>query len=122
MELTPESISQLGLAFFGLTSDIAPQARAALFKQIHEIVFHGKGGYDWNTIYNMPTWLRKFTFTQIQNFYKEEEEDMKNKGKGGSQTVVGTDGQIKAPEFLQKNNPQDPTPTPFPTKRPVSYK
>lgn len=112
----------MGSTFFGLTSDIAPQARAALFKQIHEIVFHGKGGYDWNTIYNMPIWLRKFTFTQIQNFYKEEEEAIKNKGKGGNQTVIGTDGHIKAPEFMQKNNEQKPNPQPFPTKRPVSYK
>jgi hypothetical protein len=108
-----ESISQLGLAFFGLTSDIASQARAALFKQIHEMVFHGKGGYDWNTIYNMPIWLRKFTFIQIQNFYKEEEEAIKNKGKKGSQTVINSEGQVKAPEFMQKpNNPSTPTTIP----------
>jgi hypothetical protein len=122
MELTLESISQLGLVFFGLTSDASPQARAALFKQIHEIVFHGKGGYDWNTIYNMPIWLRKFTFTQIQNFYKEEEEAIKNKGKKGSQTVINSEGQVKAPEFLQKSQEQRTTPKPFPTKKPVSYK
>ena len=122
MELTLESISQLGLVFFGLTSDVAPQARAALFKQIHEMVFHGKGGYDWNTIYNMPIWLRKFTFTQIQNFYKEEEEAIKNKGKKGSQTVINSEGQVKAPEFLQKSQEQRTTPKPFPTKKPVSYK
>ena len=92
----------MGLAFFGLTFDIAAQARAALFKQIHEIVFHGKGGYDWNTIYNMPIWLRKFTFTQIQNYYKEEEEAIKNKGKKGNQTVINSDGTVKTPELLKK--------------------
>ena len=122
MGLMIESISQLGSAFFGLTSDIAPEARAALFKQIHEMVFHGKGGYDWNTIYNMPIWLRKFTFTQIQNFYKEEEEAIKNKGKKGSQTVISSDGQVKAPEFLQKAQEQHNAPPQSPTKRPVSYK
>ena len=36
-----------------------------LFTQIHEIIFHGKGGYDWNTVYSMPIWLRKFTFFKI---------------------------------------------------------
>lgn len=46
---------------------------------IHEIVFHGKGGYDWNTVYNMPIWLRKFTFEKIKEFYdKEREEAEKN--------------------------------------------
>jgi hypothetical protein len=98
-----ESISQLGLAFFGLTYEIAPQARAAIFTQIHEIVFHGKGGYDWNTIYNMPIWLRRFTFSKIQDFYTEEKESLENKGKGGGgKTVINSDGTIKAPELLQK--------------------
>ncbi len=112
----------MGLAFFGLTFDVAAQARAALFKQIHEIVFHGKGGYDWNTIYNMPLWLRKFTFIQIQNYYKEEKEALENKGKKDNQTVINSDGTIKTPELLQKaasNTPQKFTPPP---KRPVSYK
>ena len=43
----------------------------SLFKQIHEIVFHGNGGFDWNTIYNMPIWLRKYTFSQIQKHYED---------------------------------------------------
>jgi len=109
-----ESIFQLGSAFFGLTSDNAPQARATLFKQIHEIVFYGKGGYDWNTIYNMPIWLRRFTFIEIQNFYKEEKESIENKSSSGKgkQTVVNSDGTIKAPELLQKA---------YNTKKPVKY-
>ena len=58
-----ESISQLGLAFFGLTIDLAKR---------HQICFHGKGGYDWNTIYNLPIYLRKFIFNEIREFYEEE--------------------------------------------------
>ena len=96
----------MGLAFFGLTYDIAPQARAAIFTQIHEIVFHGKGGYDWHTVYNMPIWLRRFTFNQIQKHYNEEKEAIENKGKNnsGKQTVINADGTIKAPELMQKAN------------------
>jgi len=97
-----ESISQLGLAFFGLTSDIAPQARAAIFTQIHQIVFHGKGGYDWHTVYNMPIWLRKFTFKQIADFYEEEKQASEGKSSsGGNKTVVNSDGTINTPEFMQ---------------------
>lgn len=108
-----ESAFLLGLSFFGLTSDNAPQARAALFKQIHEIVFYGKGGYDWNTVYNMPIWLRKFTFTQIQNYYKEEKESIEKKSNsGGKQTVINADGTIN------KNN----TPKSLPNvKKPIKY-
>ena len=75
---TTESISQLGLAFFGLTSNTAPEFRLAIFKQIHEIVFHGQGGYDWDTVYNMPLWLRRFTFNEIRTYYEQQNESAKN--------------------------------------------
>lgn len=103
----------MGLSFFGLTYDIAPQARANLFKQIHEIVFHGNGGYDWNTIYNMPIWLRKYTFNEIKNHYEEINNAAEGKQNGGGkQTVIDSDGKVKIPELLQnvKNS-----------KKPVKY-
>ena len=53
--------------------------------QIHEIVFHGKGGFDWGTVYNMPVWLRNFTFNKIKLFYDEQkraEEEAMDKAKG----------------------------------------
>ena len=43
--------------------------RASTFKQIHEIVFHGKGGYDWYTVYTMPNWLRRYTFHELKKYY-----------------------------------------------------
>lgn len=91
-----ESISRLGLGFFGLTSNSASIARSNLFTQIHEIVFHGKGGYDWNTIYNMPRWLRQFTFNKINEFYQKEAEASENASKGGSNksTLVNPDGTL----------------------------
>jgi len=110
-----ESIFQLGLTFFGLTSDIAPQARAALFKQIHEIVFHGKGGYDWNTVYNMPIWLRRFTFNELQKFYKEENEQSENNQnkQSGRKTLIDSTGKINTPDFLQASQGH---------KRPTKFK
>lgn len=58
------------LTFFGLTSG----HRFALFSEINEIVFHGKGGYNWDTVYEMPIWLRKFTFNKLKEFYDKEQE------------------------------------------------
>jgi hypothetical protein len=49
-----------------------------MFAQIHDIVFHGNGGFDWDTIYNMPIWLRRFTFNKIkEHFEKQNEENEK---------------------------------------------
>ena len=72
----------MGLAFFGLTLDTASQNRSNLFTQIHQIVFHGNGGYDWHTVYNMPIWLRRFTFNEIKKHYEEENEAIQNQSKG----------------------------------------
>ena len=62
--------------------------RPILFKQIHEIVFHGNGGYDWDTVYNMPLWLRRTTFNLMKEHYDKEAEEnekynnmVKNNGK-----------------------------------------
>jgi hypothetical protein len=68
---------QLVLTFFGLT----PTYRVNLFSQIHEIVFHGKGGYDWDTVYKMPIWLRTFTFNKMKDFFEKEQEQMDEKNK-----------------------------------------
>ena len=100
------SQSQLGLTFFGLTLDIAPHFRLNLFKQIHDIIFHGKGGYDWPTIYNMPIWLRKFTFKQIKDFYEDEKKQMEDAKQGGSQTLIDSEGKVKSPEFLKGVKPK----------------
>lgn len=46
-----------------------------MFSQIHEIVFYGNGGYDWGTIYNMPIWLRKFTYEKLKKHYEDKKEE-----------------------------------------------
>ena len=63
-------ICLLASRFFGLTQT----DRIGIFTQIHEIVFHGNGGYDWHTVYNMPIWLRKFTFNSLKEHYTPKEE------------------------------------------------
>jgi len=79
------SLFQLDLAFFGLTSEVIPHLRASLFHQIHEIVFHGQGGYNWDTVYNMPVWLRKYTFNKMKEYYdkqnQQQNEDLATQSK-----------------------------------------
>ena len=91
-----ESIYQLGLSFFGLTSSTASITRANLFTQIHDIVFHGKGGYDWDTIYNMPRWLRLFTYNKIKEFYDKENEtnEKSSSNNGNKSTLIDSSGNV----------------------------
>ena len=62
-------------------------------------MFHGKGGYDYYTVYNMPVWLRKFTFKQIADFYEEKNAAQKNEMSAGKTSLVGEDGKVNAPAF-----------------------
>ncbi len=85
--------------FFSLTHNEAATYRHNLFTQIHEIVFHGNGGYDWHTVYNMPIWLRNFTFKKIQDHF-----EAKNKASQGT----STNDMNRAKEILQQAQRNDP--------------
>ena len=98
--------SPLDLTFFGLTLGNASQYRINIFNIIHEIVFNGKGGYDWHTVYNMPIWLRKFTFKKLKSFYEEKDLAQKKAAKGNNTQI-------------DLNNPQSSVPPK--TIQPPSY-
>jgi len=69
-----------------------------VFKEIHEIVLHGKGGYDWSTVYNMPLWLRKYTFHEIKQFY-EKESDAASGVSGDQTSLIDNKGNINKQQF-----------------------
>ena len=69
------------------------------------MIFHSKGGYDFYTVYNMPIWLRKFTFSEIDNYYKEESASMKSAQSNteGIKNMVDGNGKINTPAFAQES-------------------
>jgi hypothetical protein len=97
----------LVLTFFGLTINEAPQVRLGLFSVINQIVFHGKGGYDFNTIYNMPIWLRKFTYSEIKKFYDDEKKAHENASNGGkgAKNLINAEGTVNVPAFSEASKP-----------------
>ena len=92
----------MGLAFFGLNKHNISQSRINLFRQIHEIVYHGNGGYDWQTVYNMPIWLRRFTFQEIVDYVEKQNNPNDSSSDGGNKTVIDTDGKVQLPDVLQQ--------------------
>jgi len=85
----------LELAFFGLTPESASKFRINLFKQIHEIVFYGRGGYQWEEVYNFPIWLRRLTHNFIVEYTEKENEAQKSaasqaKSKSGKSSSTTT--------------------------------
>ena len=72
MALRRKSPSLLLSAFFGLNLDTIAEERMSLFTQLHEICFWGQGGYDFETIYNLPIWLRNFIFSRMKKHYEKD--------------------------------------------------
>ena len=86
------------LEFFGITEENVHNKRINLFSQLHEIVFHSKGGYDWNTVYNMPIWLRTFTFNKLKEWYDKEQEQIE---KQNNQLTNKSGKEIARPDIPQ---------------------
>ena len=78
---------------------------------IHEIVFQGQGGYDWDTVYNMPIWLRKYTFSKISTYYENRNESQKKamSGQKGAKTLVDSTGNVNKSEFNTASKPYTKT-------------
>jgi hypothetical protein len=66
------------LAFFGLKFDNAQEYKLSIYEQIHFIVINSNGGYTWNTIYNMPIWLRQWVYNKINTQIKNIQEQSSN--------------------------------------------
>jgi len=71
---------------------------------IHDIVYHGNGGYDWHTVYNMPIWLRTFTYNKIRDFIEKraEEQEKASKQAQGIQELSQSNQQITPPDYIAK--------------------
>lgn len=55
-------------AFFGLS----PSYRPILHTEIFNLVYYGKGGYNWDAVYDFPVWLRKFYIRKINEAIEAE--------------------------------------------------
>mgnify|MGYP003682853451 FL=1 len=78
------------LTFFGLT----PKYRNLLFTQLHDLVYHGGGGFIHSEVYNMPIWMRRFHIQSINKHLEKENEQIR-KAQGNEQ--LGDDKKILGP-------------------------
>jgi len=84
------------LTFFGLTSNY----RQLLYTEIHDLVFHGGGGFKHSEVYDMPIWMRRFHIDRINEYNKKQNEEIE-KAKGRSN--IG-DGEISRPNIDPSSN------------------
>ena len=83
------------MTFFGPS----PEDRFALFSEIHEIVFFGNGGYSWLDVYEMPIWLRKYTFGAMKEWYKKQEPEDLNDATNTKKEIYKPNIAPKSPTY-----------------------
>lgn len=91
----------MGSTFFGLT----PNHRQLIFKEIHDIVYFGKGGFTWETVYNMPIWLRRFTSKSIEEQITAEHEirqKSEREAAGVEEATPQNSPTVEIPEAIRK--------------------
>ena len=64
---------QLAQTFFGFK----PEHRITMHENLFNMVWHGEGRWDWDTIYNMPVFLRNFWIKKINNIVQQREQQTK---------------------------------------------
>lgn len=93
----------MDLIFFGLTPKTAPQYRMNTLTEVHDLVFHGNGGYIWSDVYNMPIYLRRFALSKIKEHFDKVNKANSPKD-SGSKTVVDSSGKVKSPQFTKPSS------------------
>lgn len=64
---------QLGLIFFGFDASYRVQLQDTIF----DMIWFGEGRWDWDTVYNMPVFLRNFWIKKINNIIQQREQHAK---------------------------------------------
>ena len=92
------------LTFFGLTSNNASEFRLSIFNQIHEIVFHGQGGYSYDIVYDMPIWLRIYTFNKLKDWYNQKNKNPNEDSwtQGHVKEEASQNKKIQVPTYVTK--------------------
>lgn len=51
-----------------------PEYRSVFMTEVFELVYHGNGGFNWESVWNMPISHRKFSLKKINEFLRKIEE------------------------------------------------
>jgi len=75
-------VYQLELTFFGLI----PAYKPIFMAEVHDLVYHGGGGFIYSEVYNMPIQTRKFHIRKINDHIEKQNEEYEKTRKGSQIT------------------------------------
>lgn len=66
-----EAPSVLGFSLQQTFFGFKPEDRIILHESIFNLIWHGEGRWDWDTIYNMPIFLRRFYVSRVNTIIED---------------------------------------------------
>jgi len=63
--------------FFGFK----PKDRLILHENIFNLIWHGEGRWDWDTVYNWPVFLRNYYSRRVNQILKDRQDQIKENQK-----------------------------------------
>ena len=66
---------------------------------MHDLVFHGGGGFQYLEVYNMPIWLRKFHINKISEYNEKQNEEMEKSQKSSNKNELQRPNITSAEQF-----------------------
>ena len=67
-------------------------------EEVHDLVYHGQGGFTYTEVWNMPVTTRRYHIGKIVNYLKNKQE-AEEKASGGNARPVNS---IQVPDFISK--------------------
>jgi hypothetical protein len=64
--------------------------------EIHDLVYHGNGGFTYNDVYNMPIQYRKYHIRKINDYIEKQNEEYENAR--GNKTIKNTVNKPNIPQ------------------------
>ena len=57
----------MGSRFFGLT----PNYKFQVYREVHDLVYYGQGGFIYSEVYNMPIHIRRFHIRKVNEIHEK---------------------------------------------------
>ena len=69
--------------------------------EVHDLVYHGNGGFTYHDVYNMPVQYRKYHIKKINDYIEKQNEEIENTRSKTSSKPSSLNQQVSRPGIPQ---------------------
>ena len=70
--------------------------------EVHDLVYHGGGGFIYSEVWNMPVMTRRYHIRKINDYLEKKNEAEEQAVKKNSGKIDPRNNQVQVPDFISK--------------------